>query len=69
MKLIHNIPNHLKDKKDYLLNLKDSIDKLVVCIKCKGYGHHAKECGKKENNGHHAKSNFDRIKKLIPRSK
>ena len=26
MKLIDNLPNHLKDKKDYLLNLKNSID-------------------------------------------
>ena len=48
MKLINNLLNHLKDKKDYLLKLKDSIDILIVCIKCKGYGHHAKECGKKE---------------------
>ena len=48
MKLIGNLPNHLKDKKDYLLNLKDSIDIPFVYIKCKWYGHHAKECGKKE---------------------
>ena len=26
MKLIDNLPNHLKDKKDYLLKLKDSIE-------------------------------------------
>ena len=26
MKLIKNLPNHLKDKKDYLLKLKESID-------------------------------------------
>ena len=26
MKLIENLPNHLKDKKDYLLKLKESID-------------------------------------------
>ena len=26
MKLIDNLPNHLKDKKCYLLKLKDSID-------------------------------------------
>ena len=50
MKLIDNLPNHLKDKKKtYLLKLKDAINIPVVCIKCKGYGHHAKECGKKEN--------------------
>ena len=35
MKLIGNLPNHLKDKKDYLLNLKDSIDIPFVYIKCK----------------------------------
>ena len=51
MKLIDNLPNHLKDKKKktYLLKLKDAINIPIVCIKCKGYGHHAKECGKKEN--------------------
>lgn len=48
MKLIDNLPNHLKDKKDYLLNLEDSINILVVCIKCKNRKHHVKECGKKE---------------------
>ena len=42
MKLIDNLPNHLKDKKDYLLNLKDSIG----CIKCRKYGHHVTECEK-----------------------
>ena len=26
MKLIDNLPNHLKDKKDYLLKLKESIN-------------------------------------------
>ena len=34
-KKIGNLPNHLKDKKDYLLNLKDSIDIPFVYIKCK----------------------------------
>ena len=48
MKLIDSLPNHLKDKKDYLLNLESSIDTPVVCIKCKNHGHHVKECGKKE---------------------
>ena len=46
MKLIDNIPNHLKDKKGYLLNLKDSIDIPITCIKCKKYGHHVTECEK-----------------------
>ena len=46
MKLIDNLPNHLKDKKDYLLKLKDSIDIPIVCIKCRKYGHHVTKCGK-----------------------
>ena len=46
MKLIDNLPNHLKDKKDYLLKLKDSIDIPIVCIKCRKYRHHVTECGK-----------------------
>ena len=48
MKLIENLPNHLKDKKkDYLLKLKESIDIPIACIKCRKYGHHAMECEKK----------------------
>ena len=48
MKLIDNLPNHLKDKKDYLLSLKDSIDIPIACIKCRKYGHYVTECGKRE---------------------
>ena len=48
MKLIDNLPNHLKDKKDYLLKLKDSIDIPIACIKCGKYWHHATECEKGE---------------------
>ena len=48
MKLIDNLPNHLKDKKDYLLKLKDSIDIPIPCIKCRKYGHHVTECRKWE---------------------
>ena len=48
MKLIDNLPNHLKDKKDYLLKLKDSINIPIACIKCRKYGHHVMECGKEE---------------------
>ena len=48
MKLIDNLPNHLKDKKDYLLNLKNSIDIPIDCIKCRKYEHHVTECGKRE---------------------
>ena len=48
MKLIDNLPNHLKDKKDYLLKLKDSIDIPIACIKCRKYEHHVTECGKGE---------------------
>ena len=46
MKLIDNLPNHLKDKKVYLIKLKDSIDIPIACIKCRKYGHHATECAK-----------------------
>ena len=45
MKLIDNLPNHLKDKKDCLLNL-EGIP--IVCIKCRKYGHHVRECEKGE---------------------
>ena len=38
MKLIDNLPNHLKDKKDNLLKLKESIDIPIACIKCRKYG-------------------------------
>ena len=62
MKLIDNLPNHLKDKKDYLLNLKDSIDIPIACIKCKNYEHHVTECGKKEK-AKKAKDNKEKIKK------
>ena len=34
--------------KDYLLKLKDPIDISIACIKCRNYGHHVTECGKKE---------------------
>ena len=49
MKLINNLHNHLKDKKDYLLKLKDSIDIPIAFIKCRKYGHHVMDCGKEEN--------------------
>ena len=50
MKLIDNLPNHLKEKKkkNYLLKLKDSIDIPIACFKCRKYGHHVTECGKRE---------------------
>ena len=60
MKLIDNLSNHLKDKKDYLLKLKDSIDILIACIKCKKYRHHITECGKREK----AKKEKDKKDKL-----
>ena len=43
-KLIENLPDHHKDKKEYLLSLKDSIDIPVVCIRCKKYEHHVTDC-------------------------
>ena len=46
IKLIKNLPNHHKEKKDYLLKLKDSMDIPIACIKCRKYGHHAMECEK-----------------------
>ena len=48
MKLIDNLPDHLKDKKSYLLKLKDSIDIPIACIKCRKYGPHVTKCGKRE---------------------
>ena len=46
--MIDNLPSHLKDKKAYLLKLKESIDIPIACIKYRKYGHHVMECGKKE---------------------
>ena len=48
MKLIDNLPNHLKGKKDYLLKLKDSIYIPITCFKCRKYGPHVTERGKRE---------------------
>ena len=48
MKLIDNVPNHLKDKKGYLLKLKDSIVIAIACIKYRKYGHHVTEYRKRE---------------------
>ena len=48
MKLIDNLPNHLKDKKDYLLKLEDSIYIPIACIKYRKYGHYVMKCGKRE---------------------
>ena len=47
IKLIENLSDHHKDKKEYLLSLKDSIDIPIVCIKCRKYGYHVTECRKK----------------------
>ena len=44
IKLIENLPNHHKDKKEYLLKLKDSIEIPIACIRCRKYGHHVTEC-------------------------
>ena len=51
MKLIENLPNHLKDKKKKnLIKFKDYIDIHITCIKFRKYWHHATECekGKKD---------------------
>ena len=47
IKLIENLPDHHKDKKEYLLSLKDFIDIPIVCIRCRKYGHHVTD-GRKE---------------------
>ena len=46
--MIENLRDHHKDKKENLLNLKESIDIPIVCIRCKKYGHHVTKCRKKE---------------------
>ena len=48
MKLIEKLPNHHKDKEEYLLNLKDSIEIPIICIRYRKYGHHVTDCRKKE---------------------
>ena len=48
IKLIENLPNRHKDKKENLLNLEESIDIPIVCIRCKKYEHHVTECRKQE---------------------
>ena len=48
MKLIENLPNHHKDKKENLLKLEDSIKIPIACIRCRTYGHHVTDCRKKE---------------------
>ena len=49
MKLIDNLPNHLRDRTDYLLKLKDSIDIPTACVMCKKYEHHVTNCQKKRS--------------------
>ena len=46
--MIENLPDHHKDKKENLLNLKEFIDIPIACIRCKKYGHLVTECRKKE---------------------
>ena len=48
IKLIENLSDHHKDKKENLLNLEESIDIPIVCIRCKKYGHHVTEYRKQE---------------------
>ena len=62
IKLIENLPNHHKDKKEYLLKLKDSIEMPIAYIKCKKYGHHVMECEKgKKDKKEKTKKKQDRI--------
>ena len=46
MKLIENLPNHHKDKKENLLKLEDSIKIPIACIRCRKYGYHVTDCRK-----------------------
>ena len=48
MKLIEKLRNYHKDKKEYLLKLKDSIKITIACIRCRKYGHHVSDCTKEE---------------------
>ena len=59
-KLIGNLPDSHKDKKEYLPSLKDSIDTPIVCIRCRKYGHHVTDCGKEEK----AKKEKDKKEKI-----
>ena len=68
MKLIENIPNHLKDKKDYLLKLKDSIDIPIACIKCRKYGHQVTKCAKGEK-AKKGKDKTEKTKKFIEKTR
>ena len=58
--MIENLPDHHKDKKEYLLSLKDSIDIPIVCIRCRKYGHHVTDCRKEEK----AKKQKDKKQKI-----
>ena len=60
--MIDNLPNHLKDKKGYLLKLIDSIDIPIAYIKCRKYGHHVTDCGKEEK-GQKEKDKKEKTKK------
>ena len=48
IKLIENLPDFHKDKKEYLLHFNDSIDIPIVCIRRRKYGHHVTDCRKEE---------------------
>ena len=58
--MIENLPDFHKDKKEYLLSLKDSIDIPTVCIRCRKYGHHVTDCRKEEK----AKKEKDKKEKI-----
>ena len=58
--MIKNLPDSHKDKKEYLLSLKDSIDIPIVCIRCKKYGHHVSDSKKEEK----AKKEKDKKEKI-----
>ena len=65
MKLIEKLRNYHKDKKEYLLKLKDSIKITIACIRCRKYGHHVTDCRKEEK----AKKEKDKKEKIKMKKK
>ena len=68
MKLIDNLPNHSKDKNEYLIKLKDSIDIPIACIKCRKYGHQVTKCAKGEK-AKKGKDKTEKTKKFIEKTR
>ena len=69
IKLIEHLPDHHKDKKEYLLCLKDSIDIPIVYIRCKKCGHHVTECRKKEKDEERKEKTSVSLQDLMTKAK